>query len=76
MNAALRTNFKAKAFTKTNHLDDIVLVWILKIGLMFLVMMISKTVFLIWYPVVDDIVTDMKYDFIFFIRHDGVIFDI
>lgn len=31
----------------------------------------------IWYPVVDDIlVTDMKYDFIFFIRHDGIIFDI
>ena len=74
-----QTNFKWKGFLqKTNHPDEIAVVWDSENRIdVFSYDDFCKYFSYIWYPVVDDIlVTDMKYDFIFFIRHDGIIFDI
>ncbi len=78
MNAASDEFQVERLFTKTNHLDEIAVVWNFENRIdVFSYDDFCKYFSYIWYPVVDDIlVTDMKYDFIFFIRHDGVIFDI
>ena len=46
MNAASDEFQVERLFTKTNHLDEIAVVWNFEIGLMFLVMMISANTFL------------------------------